>query len=133
MRTLLLVLTASFWGVICCGQTVFEFINSGVAKNDLGNYIGAISDFNKAIEINPNYAEAYYNRGVAKDYLGDYKGVFVDFNKTIEINTKYAEAYYNRGVAKYNLKDKDGACFDWRKAGDLGIKEAYEMIKKYCI
>ena len=34
--------------------------------------------------------------------------------------------------AKYNLGDKEGACLDWSKAVELGYKEAYEMIKKYC-
>ena len=35
---------------------------------------GAIADYNKAIELNPNYAEAYYNRGSEKSDLKDYDG-----------------------------------------------------------
>ena len=40
--------------------------NSGNAKSELGDYRGAIQDYNKAIELNPKYANAYYNRGNAK-------------------------------------------------------------------
>ena len=39
-----------------------------------------LADFNKAIELNPNYADAYYNRGNAKGNLKDYKGAIADFN-----------------------------------------------------
>ena len=40
--------------------------NRGSAKVSLKDYYGAISDYTKAIEINPNDAKAYYNRGIAK-------------------------------------------------------------------
>ena len=39
-----------------------------------GNFYGAISDQNKAIEINPKYAIAYDNRGIAKSKLEAYDG-----------------------------------------------------------
>ena len=54
----------------------------------------------KAIELNPNYAKAYYNRGIAKFDLQDYKGAIADYTKAIELNPNYAKAYYNRGIAK---------------------------------
>ena len=37
---------------------------------------GAIEDYNKAIEINPQYAEAFNNRGIAKYALGDIAGSY---------------------------------------------------------
>src|SRR4051812_38176452 len=35
---------------------------------------GAITEYTRAIEINPNLAQAYYNRGVAKTDQGDSSG-----------------------------------------------------------
>ena len=40
-------------------ETAEEYYNSGVAYGNQGNFTQAISNFKKAIEINPNYAEAY--------------------------------------------------------------------------
>ncbi len=79
----------------------------------------AISDYNKAIEINPNDASAYSNRGIAKFKLKDYYGAIADYTKAIELNPNYASAYNNRGIAKRKLKDYYGAIADYTKAIEL--------------
>ena len=113
-------------------KTAEKYLEQGNAKYNLQDYRGAIQDYNKAIEINPQDASTYYNRGVTKGKLEDYRGAIQDFNKAIEINPQYATAYYNRGVAKYRLNDKSGACLDWSKAGELGAMQAYDNIKQFC-
>ena len=102
------------------------------AKGDLKDYQGAIADYNKAIEINPQYAFAYTNRGNSKSGLKDYQGAIADFSKAIEINPEYANAYVNRGVVRERASDLEGACDDWRKAGDLGDERSAEWVKKHC-
>ena len=57
------------------------YFNSGNDKYDAGDYYGAIFDFTKAIEIDPNYSNAYLNRGVAKENLGDMKGACDDWKQ----------------------------------------------------
>ena len=54
----------------------------------LNDYKGAISDFDKAIELNPKDADAYICRGTAKAILNDYKGAILDYDKYIELNPK---------------------------------------------
>jgi len=44
----------------------------------------AVVDFNRAIELNSNNADAYEQRGVAKSHLKDTNGALSDFNKAIE-------------------------------------------------
>ena len=44
-------------------QTSTEYYNMGVCKDELGDYRGAILDYNKAIELDPEFNEAYINRG----------------------------------------------------------------------
>ena len=39
-------------------------------KHILGQYEAAISDYDAALRINPDFTRAYYNRGVAKHKLG---------------------------------------------------------------
>ncbi len=57
----------------------------------------AMKDYDKAIELNPQYAEAYNNRGIAKAELGRNEEAMKDYDKAIELNPQYAEAYNNRG------------------------------------
>ena len=49
-----------------------QYFNQGVEKYDAGNYQGAIADWSKVIEIDPQNAIAYSNRGIAKYDLQDY-------------------------------------------------------------
>ena len=114
------------------GQTADDYYNKGISKFSLKDYKGAISEFNKTIILNPNYADAYINRGIAKKKTLDYTGAIADYNKSIQLNPDYADAYYSRGLAKYSLKDMIGACKDWSKAGELGDSDAITNIQKFC-
>lgn len=107
--------------------------NSGNNKFQNGDAAGALKDYNKAIELKPDYYKAYNNRGILKSSeLKKDNDALKDFEKAIEINPDYAEAYLGRGTSKYNLKDFDGACKDWQKASGLGNIQASEQLKKYC-
>ena len=73
------------------------YYNIGVYKAKLKDYNGAISDYTKAIELNPNYTKAYYNRGIAKENLGDLNGACADWKKAAELgNTNAAEWVANQ-------------------------------------
>ena len=82
-----------------------NLFSSGVDNHIQGNYQGAIADYTRAIEINPQNVDAYYNRGLAKDDSGDYEGAIADYTKAIEINPELAIAYANRGNSKNKLGD----------------------------
>jgi len=43
--------------------------------------MGVVEDYTRAIEIDPNYANAYFNRGISKFYLGDLIGACKDARK----------------------------------------------------
>src|SRR5512139_183805 len=73
--------------------------NRGFAYCQIGKYDQAISDFTKAIKINPRLAHAYNNRGAAYLYEDQYDQAISDFNKAIEIDPRLAHAYNNRGWA----------------------------------
>ncbi|MCF8368773.1 MAG: tetratricopeptide repeat protein [Bacteroidales bacterium] len=96
------------------------------------DYDGAISDFSKAIELNPDYTMAYNNRGIIKGTKGNFKEAWNDFNKAIELEPTYADAIYNRGNAYFYLEEPDNACKDWEKASRLGSKQANLIYNKYC-
>ncbi len=103
--------------------------NRGVLKQyKLNDPQGALSDYNQAISLNPNFARAYYNRGNLKDDLNDLQGALADYNQAIFLNPKYANAYTNRGNLKATkLKDHRGALADFDQAIILNpnLAEAY--------
>ena len=99
------------------------YFNSAYDKGEKGDYYGAISDFTKAIEINPADSVSFFNRGWNKGKLKDYYGAISDYTKAIEINSQYENAYYNRGIAKYDLKDYYGAISDYTKAIEININK----------
>ncbi|MCP4259665.1 MAG: tetratricopeptide repeat protein, partial [Planctomycetes bacterium] len=47
-----------------------DYNNQGNTYAEKGEYEQAISNFNKALEINPKYAQAYYNRGKINGSIG---------------------------------------------------------------
>lgn len=108
------------------------YFNRGVSKFELNDYKGAISDYTKALELNPNNSRAYMNRGVMKTNLKDYDGAIADYTKAIELEPSFALNYVNRAEAKENLWDYDSACEDWKKAAKLGDENASKWVAKHC-
>ena len=76
----------------------------------------AIEVYSHAIDLNPNYAEAYTNRGLAYQNKGDYDRAISDHNTAIDLNPNYAEAYFNRGGAYKSKNNYDHALADYTKA-----------------
>ena len=66
------------------------YLNRGEAKHHLGNYLGAIADYTKALKINPDSIDAYINRGISKENQGDIKGACADWRKASSLGDKEA-------------------------------------------
>ena len=52
----------------------------------------AVEYFTQAIEIDPEYADAYYNRGFAYELLKDVENSKKDYKKTLELSPNYEKA-----------------------------------------
>ena len=57
----------------------------GTRFADEGNYVEALKNFNRAIEIDPDNATAYFNKGTVKVKLGDLTGSKNDFLKAFNL------------------------------------------------
>lgn len=95
------------------------------------SYDEAIADLNKAAKLYPEFAHAYYNRANLRALSGNLPEAFEDYTKAIGLNPWFAEAYYNRGIVQLYMKDTRKGCLDLSKAGELGIEEAYEILKRH--
>ncbi|MBQ5888791.1 MAG: tetratricopeptide repeat protein [Bacteroidaceae bacterium] len=89
------------------------------------------SDLDRVIELQPSFAEAYFNRADVSAKLNDFKSAIVDYTTAISLNDRFAEAYYNRGLAKIYTGDAEGGAADLSKAGELGMYQAYSIIRRF--
>ena len=106
--------------------------NANVATTSQEIMQQAKKNLDKALNLDPLFAPAWYNRGIIKYDQNDYEGALNDFSLAITCDTKLEAAYFNRGILLIFLKDEINGCNDLSKAGELGIKTAYGIIKRYC-
>ena len=125
--TVIVLLMAAYF-VFGFTRGVFWY-NRGAAHAAKAEYDQAIDCFDKAIRIEPSFAEAYCNRGTAYYEKGQYDPAISDFSKAIEINADFAQAYYNRAVAYYDKNEYDKAKQDVQKAQSLGRQVSPEFLK----
>ncbi len=53
--------------------------------------------YNKALEINPDYADAWINKGVVLENQNKYAETLECYNKALEINPEDVDAWNNKG------------------------------------
>lgn len=97
-----------------------------------------IETYTQAIQLNPNYAKAYYNRALTHQRLGELESALADYSEALRLNPEYARAYHNRGIARAHVGEKQAALEDLRQAskyffeqGDIdSYQKSKELIKR---
>ena len=77
-----------------------DCVAKGRAKEVKLDWNGAIEEYTRAIQLRPNYPEAYYYRGGARKAKLDWNGAIADYTQAIQFRPDYPEAYYYRALAK---------------------------------
>jgi serine/threonine protein kinase len=106
-------------------QNAEDYFRQGVLRDEeFQDFSGALDNYNKAIELNPKYADAYRNRGTLKfGQFEDLSGALADYSKAIELDPQCDSSdYNNRGMVKENLNDISGALADYSKAIEIDPK-----------
>ncbi len=96
-------------------------------KYKLGDYKGAIENYNLALKMNPNDAESYSHRGATKAGLKKYQDAIADYDEAIKINPKSVEFYVNRGLLYASLGDYEKAIQDY----NISIKINHKYDNAY--
>jgi tetratricopeptide (TPR) repeat protein len=65
---------------------------------------GAIADYNSALKINSNYADAYNNRGLARSDVGDKQGAIADLQKAAELFQQQGNTQLSQTILEYIKK-----------------------------
>ncbi len=101
-------------------------------KPGIPDFSPVLDDYNRIIALDPNMSFTYYNRANIKNRMRNFEGAIRDYTAALSLNPDFAEAYYNRALTLIYLNNTTEACYDLSKAGELGVKEAYNVIKRYC-
>ena len=125
-----------------------QFPNVGVALNNRGNIYGkekgdldrAMADFNRSIQYDPMYENAYVNRGIVFCLRGNFDQAILDFNKALQLKPDYFDARFNRGIAFSQTGQPEKAIEDFSMLEESNKEDAriymsrgrtFGLIKKY--
>jgi tetratricopeptide (TPR) repeat protein len=100
-----------------------------IAKNDLGDYYGAITDYSKIIVYEPD-ADIYYNRGNSKYSIQDYDGAKEDYSEALKLDSAFTDALYNLACTKYLLDDFVGAILDLNSVINVAPNQSHIYIQR---
>ena len=94
-------------------------------KDKLGDSQGALADYNRAIDLEPNFTTAYLHRGLFRaNRLNFSLGAFLDYNRAIELDSTYVKAYLNRGILRCGkMNDAYIGMGDLRQAAQLARQQ----------
>jgi tetratricopeptide (TPR) repeat protein len=106
----------------------------GVYYSNTGNYEEAIKQFDKAIQTNYNFINAYINKGIAYYDQKKYKQAFEVFTLAAKVFPDEADPYYWLGKTQEATGNKDEARLNYQRAYGLDksfteAKEAADRLK----
>ena len=100
-------------------QLLQEHILQGVDFRRREHFGHAMGEFEQALHINPDRADAWFHRGMTWGLMGEHGRAIADFNRAIAIAPEYAEAYNCRGYAHFCLGEYRRAVEDLERADRL--------------
>lgn len=89
-----------------------------------GKYPQAIEQFSRVLELNDQYANAYFNRGELFFELKQYAPAIDDYTRAIELAPNDPQYYNSRGHCRFALNARQAAIEDYRMAVELGKDSA---------
>ncbi len=105
-------------------RAAIPYNNRGLAYDRRGNLQLALSDYNSAIAISPDFTDAYINRGIVYGESSLFTLAIEDFSRAIGIDKSNAKAYMNRGAARLGSGDYAGALIDLKRGTALDPGDA---------
>jgi tetratricopeptide (TPR) repeat protein len=97
------------------GRVPIAHNNLGVMYDRRGSHDKAVEEYEKAIAINPTFADAHSNLGLAYDRKGRYDKAVEEYEKALAVNSNLVEARNNLGLAYYAQDRYDKAVSEYEK------------------
>jgi tetratricopeptide (TPR) repeat protein len=93
-----------------------RFYSQGVAQLSRDDYGRALQFFERATELDPNYAEAWYQAGFCYGLLGRHQDALKASKQAAKLRPEWAEAHINIGASSYALGQYKEAADAYRHA-----------------
>jgi tetratricopeptide (TPR) repeat protein len=93
-------------------------------------YLKALDDFNTAIELSPDYSEAYLYRGATSYELGRFEDSIKDFSRVLALDPDNSPAYFRRAHAYLSMKNYDLAMADLTKALEIDPLNSFALLDR---
>jgi tetratricopeptide (TPR) repeat protein len=87
----------------------------GIAKYNLGDFMGAEKDFNNTLRINPIYTPAYHYRAITLSRMGKYDSALKDLAEAVDLRPSYIGLYFSRGVTYFLSQQFRKAILDFNR------------------
>ncbi len=104
-----------------------DHVELGMDYHDQGELAQAVAEFEKAVELDPNDAEAYRNLGTAYGEQGKWDDSAAAYEQAIEVNPDFGEAYADMAGAYFYI----GKLAEATAAGEKGIELAPDYATAY--
>ncbi len=104
-----------------------NFFNSANQSYKRADLESALSSYEKVLEVDKTFYQAYYQIGVIKSKIGNKDEAVQSYEKALEVNPQFYKGYFALGLAKSGLNDDEGAIAALQTAVDIhpGYDKAY--------
>ncbi len=108
------------------------YLSRGKARIRLGLHEQARQDLVKAMKLNSGRTEAFYLIGNSFFHEKRFKDAISFYEQYLSIDSGYENVWFNAAMSYLSLKEYNKSCQYLEKAKNLGMRQANEMIIKYC-
>ena len=102
----------------------------GLAKYSLEDFMGAIADFDKTLEIHPMYVRAFQYRAISNDRLGNLNEALADFQRAISLDPFDADIFFARGITYLHLNKYQEAIEDYDMVLTIDNKMSLAFVNR---
>jgi tetratricopeptide (TPR) repeat protein len=107
---------SSSQGMVSAMMNAFSYLEQGMKYEKEDNYYASLVELDKALALDPNFAEAHDYKAIVYIKLGRFVKALKSVNTAIECNPRLAEAYNHRGIIQFYLQNADRAMSDYDQA-----------------
>ena len=111
-------------------QTPAQWYQQGIEFDQQGQSHNAIACYSQAIDLQPDYYEAWVRRGLALMLLGDFQSALANFNQAVAFNMDLDLAWYLKAYCHAKMQADDFALLALQKACAINPSQWLELAGK---